>query len=81
MHNPPLQPLHLSSVLSQAKLNRYAKLTTEELIQSLEPGQIGALKVRPDGSVIDGHHRITILRERGVDVDQLPREVLTKTES
>lgn len=39
MHNPPLQPLHLSSVLSQAKLNRYAKLPTEELIQSLEPGQ------------------------------------------
>ena len=79
MHNPPLQPLHLSSVLSQAKLNRYAKLTTEELIHSLEPAQIGALKVRPDGIVIDGHHRIAILRERGVDVDQLPREVLTKT--
>lgn len=79
MQNPPLQPLHLSSALSQAKLNRYAKLTTEELIRSLEPGEIGALKVRPDGTVIDGHHRITILRERGVDVDQLPREVLTRT--
>ena len=79
MQYPPLQLLHLSSVLSQAKLNRYAKLTTEELMLSLEPGQIGALKVRPDGTVIDGHHRITILRERGVDVDQLPREVLTKT--
>ena len=79
MRNPPLQPLHLSGVLSQAKLNRYAKLTTEELIYSLEPGQIGALKVRPDGTVIDGHHRITILRESGVEVDQLPREVLTKT--
>ena len=68
-------------MLSQAKLIRYAKLTTEELMQSLEPGQIGALKVRPDGTVIDGHHRITILRERGVDVDQLPREVLTKVQS
>ncbi len=79
MQNPPLQPLHLSSALSQAKLNHYAKLTNEELIHSLEPGEIGALKVRPDGTVIDGHHRITILRDRGVDVDQLPREVLTKT--
>ena len=78
MQNPPLQPLHVSSALSQAKLNRYAKLTTEELMKSLEPGQIGALKVRPDGTVIDRHHRITILRDRGVDVDQLPREVLTK---
>jgi ParB-like chromosome segregation protein Spo0J len=78
MQNPPLQPLHLSSVLSRAKLNHYARLTTEELIRSLEPGQIGALKTRPDGTVIDGHHRIAILRERGVDVDRLPREVLTK---
>jgi hypothetical protein len=79
VQNPPLQPLHLSSALSQAKLNHYAKLTTEELRISLEPGQIGALEVRPDGTVIDGHHRIAVLRERGIDVDQLPREVLTKT--
>lgn len=78
MQKPPLQPLHLSSVLSQAKLNHYARLTTEELIRSLEPGQIGALKTRADGTVIDGHHRIAILRERGIDVDRLPREVLTK---
>ena len=79
MNNPPLQPLHLSSALSQAKLNHYAKLTTEQLIRSLEPGQAGALKTRPDGTVIDGHHRIAVLRERGVEVDQLPREVLTKS--
>ena len=79
MQDPPLQPLHLASALSQAKLNHYARLTTEELIRSLAPGQPGALKTRPDGTVIDGHHRILILRDRGVDVDQLPREVLTKT--
>ena len=40
---------------------------------------MGALKVHPDGTVIDGHHRIEILRERGIEVDQLPREGLTKT--
>lgn len=78
MQYPPLQPLHLDSVLSQAKLNHYARLTTEVLLRSLEPGQTGALKARPDGTVIDAHHRIAILRERGVDVDQLPREVLAK---
>ena len=78
MQYPPLQPLHLDSVLSQAKLNHYARLTTEVLLRSLEPGQTGALKARPDGTVIDGHHRIAVLRERGVDVDQLPREVLAK---
>lgn len=52
MNNPPLQPLHLSSALSQAKLNHYARLTTEELLRSLEPGQVGALKTRPDGTII-----------------------------
>ena len=79
MTTPPLQSLHLNSVLSQAKLNHYARLTTEELLRSLQPGQAGALKTRPDGTVIDGHHRIAILRQRGVDVDHLPREVLTKS--
>ena len=29
MENPPLRPLHLNSVLSRAKLNHYARLTTE----------------------------------------------------
>src|ERR1051326_5228723 len=81
MENPPLQPLHLDSVLSQAKLNHYARLTTEELIRSLVPGQVGALKTRPDGTVIDDHHRIAVLRDRGVGVDQLPREVLTKSDT
>lgn len=78
MKIPPLQPLHHSGLLNQAKLNRYARLTTAELLQSLEPGQPGSLKVRDDGTILDGHHRIEILRERGLDVDQLPREILTK---
>lgn len=47
-----------------------------ELIQSLRPGVVGGLKARPDGTVLDRHHRIVVLRERGVDVDALPREVL-----
>jgi hypothetical protein len=28
--------------------------------------------------MIDGHHRIKILRDRGVDVDALPREIIVK---
>ncbi len=78
MKTPPLQPLHLNSVLSQAKLNHYARLTDEELVRSLEPGRTGSLKARPDGTLIDGHHRIAILQERGIDVDKLPREILQK---
>lgn len=78
MKTPPLKPLHLGSVLSQAKLKHYARLTNEELICSLAPGKKGALKARPDGTLIDGHHRVVILRHRGVNVDELPREVLKR---
>src|SRR5262249_41160346 len=29
-------------------------------------------EVRPDGTVIDGHHRLKILYDRGIDMDALP---------
>lgn len=81
MKIPPLQPLHHTNVLNQAKLIQYARLTTPDLVQSLAPGEPGSLKVRNDGTILDGHHRIEILRQRGLDVDHLPREILSKTES
>jgi len=59
------------------KLDQFRRLSTAELVASLAPGRPGALKARPDGTVLDGHHRIVVLRERGVDVDVLPREVLS----
>lgn len=74
----PLNPLHPDSSLSPAKLADYGKARTQELMDSLKPGQPGSLKVRPDGTMVDGHHRIKILRDRGVDVDQLPREIVPK---
>ena len=76
---PPLRSLHSDSSLSRVKLDQYDKLSNQELIDSLKPGQPGSLKVRSDGTMIDGHHRIKILRDRGVDVDALPREIIPKT--
>ncbi len=70
---PPLQPLHADETLIPLKLEQFRKVTTEDLIKSLAPGQSGALKVRPDGTMLDGHHRIKVLRERSIDVDALPR--------
>jgi hypothetical protein len=55
--------------------------STPELIDLLRPGQPEALRVRPDGTIINGHHRIKILRDRGVDVDALPREVIPRDNS
>lgn len=75
---PPLKSLHLDSSLIRSKLDHYGNLTTQELTDSLRPGKSGSLKVRPDGTIVDGHHRIKILRDRGVDVDSLPREVIPR---
>jgi hypothetical protein len=76
VNQPPLKLLHPDSSFSAAKLVQYDKLATTTLIDSLKPGQPGSLKVKPDGTVMDGHHRLRLLRDRGVDVDVLPREVL-----
>jgi hypothetical protein len=68
--------LHSEAILSGVKLDQFRRLSTVELIESLALGRPGALKTRPDGTVLDGHHRIVVLRERGVSVDSLPREVI-----
>lgn len=72
----PLRPLHSS--LIQSKLDVFCKMSTDELKNSLAPGQPNSLKARPDGTMLDGHHRIHVLRTRGVNVDSLPREVVPK---
>ena len=76
MAQPPLRLRHSEAILSRVKLDQFRRLSTTELIESLALGRLGALKARPDGTVLDGHHRIIVLRERDVNVDALPREVL-----
>ena len=78
MRLPPLKPLHSDETLIQLKLDQFRQTPTNELIKSLAPGQAGALKVKSDGTLLDGHHRIRVLRERGVDVDALPREIVSR---
>jgi len=75
---PPLKPLHPDTSLNRVKLARMDRLSTETLLASLSPGQGGCLKTRPDGTILEGHDRICILRQRGVDVDNLPREIVIK---
>jgi hypothetical protein len=75
---PPLKSLHLKESLIQLKLTAFDQFSTEALLQSLLPGQRDCLKTRPDGTIIDGHHRIHILRKREINVDALPREIIVK---
>lgn len=78
MNGPPLKSLHTERSLSRSKLDKFRKASTRDLIDSLRPGRSGSLKTRPAGTILEGHHRILVLRERNVDVDGLPREVLPK---
>lgn len=73
-----LRSLHPDSSLIQSKLDIFQRISTEELKKSLVPGQEHSLKARLDGTILDGHHRIYILRSRGEDVDSLPREIVAK---
>lgn len=75
MNQPPLKFLHAESSLIELKLKNFRQVSTEDLIKSLEPDTAGALETKADGTIMDGHHHIKILRERGVDVDKLPREI------
>ena len=74
----PLKPLHSDTSLVKSKLEYFSTLSDGALKASLQPGQKDSLKARPDGTLLDGHHRIAILRSRGVDVDALPREIIAK---
>ena len=76
----PLKFLHPEESLSRAKLTQLELLTTEHLIRMLIPGQRDCLKSRWDGTVLDGHHRLHILQARGVDINDLPREIVFKTD-
>ena len=75
---PPLKPLHPDSSLSPVKLAKMRQVSSDELIASLAIGQRESLKARPDGTILDGHHRIFVLKERGVHVDTLPRDIVKK---
>jgi hypothetical protein len=70
---PGLQFLRSDNALNSVKLAHFRRLSTEVIKSLLHPGQTGSLKVRPDGTVLDGHHRLSILLERDEDIDSLPR--------
>jgi hypothetical protein len=75
---PNLIFLHDESTLNRVKLDLFRRLSTIELKASLEPGREGSLKVRTDGTVLDGHHRLSVLVERDEDIGRLPREIMEK---
>jgi hypothetical protein len=78
---PKLRFLHSEDALNTVKLAQFRCFSTEAIKSSLHPGQGGSLKVRPDGTVLDGHHRLSVLVERGEDIHQLPREIIKREDN
>jgi RHS repeat-associated protein len=74
-NKPNLKSAHKE--LNKNTLEHIRKWSTEKIINSLKPGSSQALTVKPDGTIVQGNHRIEVLRERGVNVNQLPRETYT----
>ena len=74
----PLKLLHPESALVLDKLAAFERLSTETITASLLPSQEHGLKARPDGTILDGNNRIHVLRQRGVDVDAPPREIVAR---
>jgi hypothetical protein len=78
--HPPLRRIHsdqtLESGSSRFSLEYWRKQPTDDIVKSLQPGNAEALKVKPDGRILNGNTRIKVLEERGFDIDSLPREVL-----
>lgn len=71
----PLTKLHNDSTLSKTSLEFWRKKSTQEVVDSPRPGNSEALRVKPDGTIMNGNTRITVLQERGFDVNSLPREL------
>jgi hypothetical protein len=74
----PPRFLHAEKTLNQVKPDLFRRLSTEKIKSSLAPGKPGSLKTRPDGTVLDGHHRLTVLIERGENINEMRREIIER---
>jgi len=73
---PSLIRLHSEDMLVRSKLEQFRAMESEIIVASPLPGLPGSLKAREDGTVMDGNHRVRVLREREFVVDSLPREIV-----
>ena len=73
---PPLRIIHsLETLERDSNITEIREMSTQEIVESLEPGAEDPLLVRPDGAVFDGNTRLTVLQERGYNINDLPRTV------
>jgi len=66
-----LKLLHSENAFSRKTLEGLRKLSNEELVKSLTTPGDQRLMVKPDGTVMQGNHRVKVLMERGYDTSKL----------
>lgn len=78
MQMPPLRLIHSDAVyasgVGRLALRYWRTRPTGEILATLLPGRTEALRVKPDGRVMNWNTRLKVLIERGEDIDSLPRE-------
>jgi hypothetical protein len=78
--NSSLRRIHSDKTLEAGSnwvaLEYWRQQPTEDIVKSLQPGSPEALKVKPDGRIMNGNTGIKALEERDSDINSLPREVL-----
>lgn len=75
---PPLKVFHpRSTIEADPSYSYWSQQSTENIVRSLSPSPNSdeSLLVAPDGTIKDGNTRISILQDRGYDVDSLPRDI------
>lgn len=77
---PPLQRIHPDATYqagsAKLALEYWRNQSTDAIVRSLAPGSREALRVKPDGRIMNANTRIKVLEERGFDIASLPREVV-----
>ncbi len=77
---PTLRRIHADETLetgvSRFSLAYWRERTTEEIIESLSVGKSEALKVKPDGRILNGNVRGKVLEERGFNLNTLESEIV-----
>jgi len=78
---PKLKQIHSKKTLKNGS-NKYSydywnTRSTDSIVKSLKPGKNNpeGLIIKPDGRIIQGNTRTTILQDRGFDINKLPRIV------
>lgn len=66
-----LRRLHRDEALRKSSLEYWRKQSNESIVSSLTSGGEEHLTIRPDGTILQGNHRIKVLEERSYDTSML----------